>query len=266
MKRTIPAILLCAVLMTGCYEDYYDYDTPETTQTSSAEESISTGDISTEGETIAEEGSDMVSPEDAPTADQGQTEAQETEAVSNIMENEQPATSEPTEETETIAQTTEATSCTTESAAQTETTVETEQITETAKETEPIETTTEPVVTAEAPTEPEPLPSQGDYEKALTVYEYIRENGHGTCVNYACQTYEKCLEIGLPCYLVWTEAGIYGHVANTVCVNGVWFIMDTQVGFFLDFNYGFTEVIDRDESHIGDADMLSNHSYAELFG
>lgn len=261
MKRTIPVILLCAVLMTGCYEDYYDYDTPETTQTESAEEeSISTGDISTEGETIAEEGSDMVSPENAPTADQGQmeTEAQETEAVSDIpQENEQPAASEPTEETETIAQTTEATSCTTESAAQTETTAETEQTTE--AHTEPTETT-------EAPTEPEPVPSQNDYEKALTVYEYIRENGHGTCVNYACQTYEKCQEVGLPCYLVWTEAGIYGHVANTVCVNGVWFIMDTQAGFFLDFNYGFTEVIDRDESHIGDADMLSNHSYAELFG
>lgn len=270
MKRTIPVILLCAVLMTGCYEDYYDYDTPETTQTSLAEERISTGDISTEGETIVEEGSDMVSPENAPTADQEQmeTEAQETEAVSDIMKNEQPAASETTEETETIAQTTEATSCTTESAAQTETTVETEQPT---TKTEPTKMTTEPVkteltVTTEAPTEPEPVPSQNDYEKALTVYEYIRENGHGTCVNYACQTYEKCQEIGLPCYLVWTDDTMYGHVANTVCVNGIWFIMDTQGGYFLEYNYGFTEVVDTDANHIGNSDMLSNSSYAELFG
>ena len=98
------------------------------------------------------------------------------------------------------------------------------------------------------------------------VYEYIRENGYGTCVQYSSKTYEKCKEIGVPCQFVWTDAGIYGHVANTVCVDGIWFIMDTQAGCFLDYNYGFTEVVDKDMNHIGDADMLSNYSYSELFG
>lgn len=254
MKRTIPVILLCAVLMTGCYEDYYDYNTPETAQTESAEESTFTGDRSTESETIMEEGSDRISPEDAPTVGQGQAEVQETEAVSDIPEeNEQPAASEATEETEIITQT----ACTTESAVQTETTAEPGQTTE--MQTEPPETT-------ELPTEPEPESSQTDYEKALTVYEHIRENGHGTCVNYACQTYDLCRDVGLPCWYVWTDAGIYGHVANTVCVDGVWYILDTQAGCFLDYNYGFTEVVDTDGTHIGGSDMLSNNSYAELFG
>lgn len=80
------------------------------------------------------------------------------------------------------------------------------------------------------------------------------------------QTYEKCLEIGLPCYIVWTDAGIYGHVANTVCVNEIWFILDVQAGYFLEFNYGFTEVVDEDGKHIADGGMLSNYSYQELFG
>lgn len=253
MKRTIPVILLCAVLMTGCYEDCCDYGTPESPQISSAEEkSAFTGDISTESETIMEEGSDRISPEDAPTVGQGKAEAQETEAVSDIPEeNEQPAASEATEETKTIAQTTEVTSCITESTVQTETTAEPGQTTE---------------MQTELPTEPEPESSQSDYEKALTVYEHIRENEHGTCVNYACQTYEKCQEIGLPCWYVWTDAGIYGHVANTVCVDGVWYILDTQAGCFLDYNYGFTEVVDTDGNHIGNSDMLSNSSYQELFG
>ncbi len=42
--------------------------------------------------------------------------------------------------------------------------------------------------------------------------------------------------------------------------------MDTQAGCFLDYNYGFIEVVDKDMNHIGDADMLSNYSYSELFG
>ena len=91
------------------------------------------------------------------------------------------------------------------------------------------------------------------------------ENGHGTCVNYACQTYEKCLEMGLPCYIVWTDAGLYGHVANTVCINEIWFVLDTQAGGFLESNYGFTEVVNLDCEHIADGEMLSDYSYQELF-
>ena len=46
------------------------------------------------------------------------------------------------------------------------------------------------------------------------VYEYVRQNGGGTCVNYACLTYELCEDNGLECLIVWTGAGLFGHVAR----------------------------------------------------
>ena len=103
-----------------------------------------------------------------------------------------------------------------------------------------------------------------DYEKASEIYNFMRENGSGTCINYACRTYEMCQEVGLPCYIVWTNAGMYGHVANTAKIGDIWYILDTQGGYFLDYNYGFTEVVDIDGNHIADGDMLSNYSYEEL--
>lgn len=77
-------------------------------------------------------------------------------------------------------------------------------------------------------------------------------NGHGTCVNYSYQTYLVCEGIGLECYGCWTDAEIYGHTANIVKVEGIWYVLDTQAGGFLDYNYGFTEVIDKDENHVAD--------------
>ncbi len=103
-----------------------------------------------------------------------------------------------------------------------------------------------------------------DYEKALEIYNFMHENGSGTCINYACRTYEMCQEVGLPCYIVWTNAGMYGHAANTVKIGDIWYILDAQGGYFLDYNYGFTEVVDIDGNHIADGDMLSNFSYEEL--
>ena len=108
------------------------------------------------------------------------------------------------------------------------------------------------------------LPEETDYDRAKSVYEYMQENGSGTCVNYACQTYEKCSEVGLDCALVWTDAGICGHVANIVNVDGVWYVLDTQGGCFLDYNYCFTEVIDSDGNHIADSSIISDMSYDEL--
>lgn len=78
------------------------------------------------------------------------------------------------------------------------------------------------------------IPQKTDYEKALEIYNFMRENGSGSCINYACRTYEMCLEVGLPCYIVWTNAGMYGHVANTVKIGDIWYIMDAQGGCFLD--------------------------------
>lgn len=103
-----------------------------------------------------------------------------------------------------------------------------------------------------------------DYERALEIYNLMRENGSGTCINYACRTYEMCQEVGLPCYIVWTDAGMYAHAANTVKIGDIWYILDAQGGYFLGYNYCFTEVVDIDGNHIADGDMLSDYSYDEL--
>ena len=103
-----------------------------------------------------------------------------------------------------------------------------------------------------------------DYSKAEAVYNWMTENGSGTCVNYSYKTYLICQGIGLDCYACWTDSGIYGHVANIVKVDGIWYVLDTQAGAFLDYNYGFTEVVDIAENHIADGRMISDYSYEEL--
>ena len=103
-----------------------------------------------------------------------------------------------------------------------------------------------------------------DYSKAEAVYNWMTENGSGTCVNYSYKTYLICQGIGLDCYACWTDSGIYGHVANIVKVDGIWYVLDTQAGAFLDYTYGFTEVVDIDENHIADGRMISDYSYEEL--
>lgn len=105
-----------------------------------------------------------------------------------------------------------------------------------------------------------------DYGKAEAVYNWMTENGSGTCVNYSYKTYLICQGIGLDCYACLTDSGIYGHVANIVKVDGIWYVLDTQAGAFLDYNYGFTEVIDINENHIADGSMISDYSYEELHG
>ena len=91
-------------------------------------------------------------------------------------------------------------------------------------------------------------------------------NGSGTCVNYSYQTYLVCEGIGLDCYCCWTDAGIYGHTANVVKVNGIWFVLDTQgQGFLLNNDCGFTEVIDKNENHVADASIISNQRYDEIY-
>lgn len=158
-----------------------------------------------------------------------------------------PFTTVPAESTETVIVTQQSSTDTTVYSALVTEITETKTVTETITESE---STAIIVIT--------------DYEKAKEVYEYIRQNGYGTCVNYACQTYDKCCDIGLQCFLVWTNAGIYGHVADIVNVDGVWYVLDTQGGRFLDYNYGFTEVINDEGEHIADADIISDHSYDEL--
>ena len=185
----------------------------------------------------------------------------------------------------TTAATHETTIQTTESVSTAEAAVSGAEITSTdntTKATEPLQTATSaatvtiPVTTAQqtappiAVTEPitEPkllLPNDGtDYGKAKAVYEYMRQNGSGTCINHACRTYEICHDIGIGCYIVWTDAGMYGHTANIVNVDGIWYVLDTEGGYFLDYNYCFTEVVDIDGNHIADSSIISDMSYDEL--
>lgn len=148
--------------------------------------------------------------------------------------------------------------------------------------TNPPVTTTKPQTTTVLQTQPPlPVPTEeerymdigrslshngSDYSKAEAVYNWMTENGSGTCVNYSWQTYYLCKGTGLECYLAWTPSKLYGHVANVVKVNGTWFVLDTQgQGFLLNNDCGFSEIIDIDESYISSADMISSQRYDEIY-
>lgn len=148
--------------------------------------------------------------------------------------------------------------------------------------TNPPVTTTKPQTTTVLQTQPHsPVPTEeerymdigrslshngSDYSKAEAVYNWMTENGSGTCVNFSWQTYYLCKGIGIECYLAWTPSKLYGHVANVVKVNGTWFVLDTQgQGFLLNNDCGFSEIIDIDESYVSGADLISNQRYDEIY-
>lgn len=148
--------------------------------------------------------------------------------------------------------------------------------------TNPPVTTTKPQTTTVPQTQPPlPVPTEeerymdigrslshngSDYSKAEAVYNWMTENGSGTCVNYSWQTYYLCKGTGLECYLAWTPSKLYGHVANVVKVNGTWFVLDTQgQGFLLNNDCGFSEIIDIDESYVSGADLISSQRYDEIY-
>lgn len=71
-----------------------------------------------------------------------------------------------------------------------------------------------------------------------------------------------CCQYDLECYFAWTENQLYGHVANVVRIDGVWYVLDTQAGCFLTENMcGFTEIVDANESYIASADIISSVRY-----
>ena len=47
-------------------------------------------------------------------------------------------------------------------------------------------------------------------------------------------------------------------------IDEVWYVLDTEGGYFLDYNYCFTEVVDIDGNHIADSSIISDKSYDEL--
>ncbi len=134
-------------------------------------------------------------------------------------------------------------------------------------QTEPPQSTENTEVTVTEPEEYEeeiepPEYGLSDYEKALEVYNFMTANGSGTCVQYSYQTYEMCCQYGLECCFAWTENKLYGHVANVIKIDGIWYVLDTQAGCFLTENMcGFTEIVDANESYIASADIISSVRY-----
>ncbi|MBQ8012743.1 MAG: hypothetical protein IJ421_10765 [Prevotella sp.] len=297
MKKSLLLLLLCAGILTGCGNQALPAEPTETStvsQTTSAvqaaEQSTTTTTTITEGiPEVTETCSEVISSVTTVTETNTATEEipNDTESITttaSVQEEETPAVQSTTTKadnaestvTTKVTVTTKATTSvkvttTTKPVTTTKATTTTKVTTTTkATTTAPIQTTTTTTTTSAEDYYHEigrNLSHDGtDYGKAKAVYDWMRANGHGTCVNYSYQTYLVCEGIGLECYCCWTDAGIYGHTANVVKVNGVWFVLDTQAGGFLDYNYGFTEVIDKYENHVADGSMISDYSYEELYG
>ena len=245
--KEITAILALLMLLTGCGQSTDTRESPPTkagTATVSAKEKMISSAYATTAITAT-----TVQPTTAATQE---TTIKTTEPVSTA---EAAVSDAGVTSTDNTAQTTEP--------PQTATSAATEAVpipVTTAQETAP------PIAVTKPTTEQKLLlPNDGtDYGKAKAVYEYMRQNGNGTCVNHACMTYKLCCDNGLQCRLVWTDAGMYGHVANIVNVDGIWYVLDTEGGYFLDYNYCFTEVVDIDGNHIADSSIISDMSYDEL--
>lgn len=290
--KEITAILILLTLLTSCGEQRKTAENTALGKSEVAAETSMIEEISCEVTTTC---SDMISPitttaeitEISPKTTESQTTVTVSENVEKKRSEDSEETAEPAQTTAEIPETQpktefQATAAVSENAEEkrSDDSVSTAEILETqpkttesqatvtvsenAEEKESVDSVTTAVQTEKTVTEIPDIPQKTDYERALEIYNFMRENGSGNCVNYACQTYEMCREVGLPCYIVWTDAGLYGHVANTVKIDDIWYILDTQGGYFLDYNYGFTEVVDIDGNHIADGDMLSNYSYDEL--
>ena len=250
VMKEITAILAFLMLLTGCGQSKDKIErTPEKTEptTASAEEKMTSSIAVTTTVIIA-----VTTSEQPTTAVTQETTIQTTEPVSTA---EAAVSGAEVTSTDNTTQATESPQTTTSAA--------------TAAVTIPVITAQEtapPIAVTEPTTEQKLLlPNDGtDYGKAKAVYEYMRQNGCGTCVNHACMTYELCCDNGLQCCLVWTDAGMYGHTANIVNVDGIWYVLDCDGGYFLDYNYCFTEVVDIDGNHIADGSIISDMSYDEL--
>ncbi len=291
MKKSLLLLLLCAGILTGCGNDKLPAEPTETStvsQTTSAvqaaEQSTTTTTTKTEGiPEVTETCSEVISSVTTVTKTNTATEEipNDTESIMTtafVQEEETPAVQSTTTKVDddkpvvTSRVTTTAKITTTTKVTTTKKPVTTTKATTTTKAITTTTTTTTVVTTTTNPDDRyievgRNLSHDGtDYGKAKAVYDWMRANGSGTCVNYSYQTYLVCEGIGLDCYCCWTDAGIYGHTANVVKVNGVWFVLDTQAGGFLDYNYGFTEVIDKYENHVADGSMISDYSYEELYG
>ena len=92
-----------------------------------------------------------------------------------------------------------------------------------------------------------------DYGKAEAVYNWIRGNVSGNCQVFSAATMYACKGVGLGCrYAFFSPDAWYGHMANLVCVEGTWYVLDTQGGRFLKSDkYGeTTRIFDENDNTI----------------
>lgn len=292
MKKSLLLLLLCAGILTGCGNQALPAEPTETSTVSQTTSAVQAADQSTTTTTTKTEGipevtetcSDVISSvttvmETNTTTGEIPNDTESITTTASVQKEETPAVQSTTTKaddepvvTARITTTTKPIVTTKVITAQVTTTKKPVTTTKVTTTTNATTTTTTVVTTTTNPDDRyieigRNLSHDGtDYGKAKAVYDWMITNGSGTCVNYSYQTYLLCEGIGLDCYCCWTDAGIYGHTANVVKVNGVWFVLDTQAGGFLDYNYGFTEVIDKYENHVADGSMISNYSYEELYG
>ena len=99
-----------------------------------------------------------------------------------------------------------------------------------------------------------------DYQKAKAIFDWEIDNGNGSCISYAIQTYYLCKGAGLECaYAFMTSNGWYGHVYNVVNADGNWYVFDTQGECFLGSDYIYTKIFDENENTLNI--MLSENDY-----
>lgn len=291
MKKSLQPLLLCAGILTGCGNQALPAEPTETSTVSQITTAVQAADneITTTTTTagiseVTESCSDEIPTVTTVTGTNTATEAipddtESTTTIAFVQEKETSAVQNTTTKADDVVTTNVTTTAKTTTSTRATTT--TKPVTTTkATTTTQITTTTKVTITAPIQTTTTAITSDGDeyyreigrnlshdgtdYGKAKAVFDWMRANGHGTCVNYSYQTYLVCEGIGLECYGCWTDAGIYGHTANIVKVEGIWYVLDTQAGGFLDYNYGFTEIIDKNENHVADGSIISNYSYEEL--
>ena len=288
MKRAILILILCAVFLSACgnaaetAERSVSVDTSAVSQTMtavtvSAVTSAKEEKDTSETTTITKKSSQTVSSFSKPTdtevtaakkSSTSNTGGNSVQGQNNAVQNNTPSNnSQDNNLTEQNAQPSNEKPQNNEPSATRSTTAKPSASAEPAVTNPPV-TTTKPQTTTVLQIQPPlPVPTEeeqymdigrslshngSDYSKAEAVYNWMTENGSGTCVNYSWQTYYLCKGTGLECYLAWTPSKLYGHVANVVKVNGTWFVFDTQGGRFLKSDkYGdITQIFDENDNTI----------------
>lgn len=96
------------------------------------------------------------------------------------------------------------------------------------------------------------LPNDGsDNSKAQAVFDYVTSNysDDNACTYLSAVTMSLCEGIGLDCGYALIS-NWYDHCANTVNVDGKWYVLDTQAGGYLCGNFGFTQIMDEYENNL----------------